>query len=214
MELPKGKQTVGCKWVFTLKHNPDGSIQRYKARLAAKGFTQANGIDYFETFSSVAKLNSISAILSLAANFDWPLYQMDVKNAFLHGDLKEVYMDPPPSFIAKGQEDKVCRLKKSLYGLKQSPMAWFDRFVKPVTRFGYKRCHVDHIVFEKRKNLSVVILVEYIDDIAVTGNDGDEINSLQAYLRKWHCISQHKYTMDLLEDTGKLGAKPADTPIE
>lgn len=96
--LPLGKRSVGCKWVFTIKQKANETIKRYKARLVAKGFTQTYGIDYQETFALVAKMNSIRVLLSYAANLGWPLQQLDVKNAFLHGDIKEVYMDVSPGF--------------------------------------------------------------------------------------------------------------------
>jgi len=124
VDLPPGKEPVGCKWVFTIKHTPDGKVDRYKARLVAKGYTQTYGIDYDETFAPVAKMNSVRTLISCAANLDWDIYQMDVKNAFLHGDLHdEVYMHVPPGFETNQTKGKVLRLHKSLYGLKQSPRA-------------------------------------------------------------------------------------------
>ena len=124
VDLPPSKEPVGCKCVFTIKHTPDGKVDRYKARLVAKGYTQTYGIDYDETFALVAKMNSVRTLISCAANLDWDIYQMDVKNAFLHGDLhEEVYMHVPPGFETNQTKGKVLRLHKSLYGLKQSPRA-------------------------------------------------------------------------------------------
>ncbi|MCR2848001.1 reverse transcriptase domain-containing protein, partial [Heyndrickxia coagulans] len=109
------KKVVSYKWIFTVKHNSDGSINRYKARLVARGFTQSYGIDYQETFAPVAKLNTVRLLLSLAANLDWPLYQLDVKNAFLNGELdEEVYLEIPPGLDIPEQPNSVLRLKKSL----------------------------------------------------------------------------------------------------
>ncbi|CAL9023440.1 unnamed protein product [Prunus brigantina] len=139
--LPSGKRTVGCRWIYTIKLKADGSIERYKARLVAKGYTQRYGVDYQETFAPVAKINTVRILISLAANLDWPLHQFDVKNAFLHGDLEEeVYMDPPPGCkLSSESKHYVCKLKKSLYGLKQSPRAWFGRLTKSMRAFGYKQ---------------------------------------------------------------------------
>jgi len=147
VEQPRGKKTVGCKWVFTIKFKSDGSLERYKARLVAKGFTQTYGIDYLETFTSVAKLNSIRVLLIIAVNLDWPFQRLDVKNAFLNGTLEEeVYMDPPPGFEER-YGTRVCKLKKSLYGLKQSPRAWFERFTQFVKKQGYTQGKANHTMF-------------------------------------------------------------------
>nr|GFA35114.1 retrovirus-related Pol polyprotein from transposon TNT 1-94 [Tanacetum cinerariifolium] len=127
--LPQGKKPVGCRWIFTVKYKPDGIVERYKARLVTKGHTQTYGIDYSETFSPVAKMDTIRVLLSVASNQGWSLHQFDVKNAFLYEELKEeVYMEASPGFSEHFKPEEVCRLKKSLYGLKQSPRAWFGRF--------------------------------------------------------------------------------------
>jgi len=109
---PPGKKVIDCKWVYTVKQNPEGKVERYKARLVAKGYSQTYGIDYDETFTPVAKMSTVRTLISCAANFDLPLYQLDVKNTFLHGDLKEeVYMEIPPRFTTVETEGKVLRLK-------------------------------------------------------------------------------------------------------
>lgn len=122
------KNIVGCKWVYKIKHHPDGTVARYKARLVAKGFHQEQGIDYSETFSPIVKQATIRVILSLAVHFNWPLQQLDVTNAFLHGILQEtIYMTQPPGFVDSHFPYGVCQLHKSLCGLKQA-RAWFKRF--------------------------------------------------------------------------------------
>ena len=130
---------MGCKWVFAVKFKGDDSLERYKARFVAKGYTQTYGVDYQETFVPVAKMNTLRILVSLAINFDWELQEYDVKYVFLHGELEEeIYMSIPPRFGA-GDENKVSQLKKILYGLKQSPHAWFGRFAKVMIGNGYKQ---------------------------------------------------------------------------
>ncbi|KAL0410895.1 UNVERIFIED_CONTAM: Retrovirus-related Pol polyprotein from transposon RE1 [Sesamum latifolium] len=209
VSLPDEKKSVGCKWVFTLKYKADGSLERYKARLVAKGYTQTYGIYYQETFAPVAKMNT-----------------------------KEVYMDPPPGFDENFSGNKVCRLKKALYGLKQSPRAWFGRFTKVMLAMGCTQSQGDHTLFVKHSAIGeVTILLVYVDDIIVTGNDPTERDSLRkclakefeikelgklkyflgievAYSKHGIFLSQRKYVLDLLKETGTLGCKAASTPIE
>jgi len=235
---PMGKKIVSCKWVYTVKQNPDGKIERYKARLVAKGYSQTYGIDYDETFAPVAKMSTVRTLISCATNFDWPLYQLDVKNAFLHGDLhEEVYMEILPGFATAQTKGKVLRLKKSLYGLKQSPKAWFDRFKRAMCSMGYSQCNGDHTLFYRHSGNRISILAVYVDDIVITGGDTLEITRLKENLSKEFevkdlgqlryflgieiarsprgiVLSQRKYVLDLLNDTGMLGCRPASTPIE
>ena len=117
--LPSGKSPVGCRWVYTAKVGPDGEVDRLKALLVAKGYIQQYGLDYYDTFSPVAKITSVHLLLSIVAMRSSPLFQLDIKNVFLHGDLAEkVYMEQPPSFVAQGESALVCKLRRSLYGLK------------------------------------------------------------------------------------------------
>src|SRR5262249_46094582 len=125
VDLPPGCKTIGCKWIFRKKLRPDGSIDKYKARLVAKGFKQKEGIDYFDTYSPVARMTTIRVLVALASIYDLKIHQMDVKTAFLNGELEEeIYMDQPEGFVASGNEHKVCKLVRSLYGLKQAPKQW------------------------------------------------------------------------------------------
>ena len=125
--LPKGRKPVGSKWVFKIKEKADGSIERYKARIVAQGFSQKPHLDYTETFAPVAKFASLRSILAISAIEDLELHHMDVSSAFLNGDLdEEIYMSQPEGFVQPGQEHLVCRLRKSLYGLKQSPRQWYQ----------------------------------------------------------------------------------------
>ena len=140
--LPPGKSVVGCKWIYKIKTRSDGSIERYKTRLVAKGFTQKYGIDYEETFAPIACISFVHALLAIAASSKWDLFQMDVKNAFLNGDLsEEVYMQPLPGLSV--DSNKVCHLQRVLYGLKQAPRAWFAKFSSTIFRLGYMTSHYD-----------------------------------------------------------------------
>ncbi|KAL8118242.1 hypothetical protein AgCh_015962, partial [Apium graveolens] len=237
--LPPGKRTVGCKWIFSVKQKADGSVDRYKARLVAKGFTQTYGIDYQETFAPVAKLNTIRVLLSIAVNKDWPLFQLDIKNAFLNRDLvEEVYMDIPCGFETEYTQGKVCRLRKTIYGLRQFSRAWFDKFARVLISDGYSKTQADDTLFLKHfTDGRIVVLIVYVDDIILTGNHGEEIKRLKMLLsQKFEIkdlgflkyflgmevarssqgisVSQRKYTLDLLRETGKIGCKPVETPMD
>jgi hypothetical protein len=137
-DLPTGCKPVGCKWIFRRKRRPDGTIEKYKACLVAKGFTQKKEEDYFDTYSPVARLPTIRVLLALVAAYKLLVHQMDVKTAFLNGELEEeIYIQQPEGFVVKGQESKVCRLIKSLYGLKQAPKQWHEKFNNILTTVGF-----------------------------------------------------------------------------
>uniref|UniRef100_A0A2N9EKE5 Integrase catalytic domain-containing protein n=1 Tax=Fagus sylvatica TaxID=28930 RepID=A0A2N9EKE5_FAGSY len=183
VDLPPGRKTIGNKWVLKVKRKADGSIDRYKARLVAKGYTQREGIDYEDTFSPVVRFASIRLILSIVAKQDLELFQMDVKTAFLNGELdEEIYMAQPAGFEVQGHERKVCRLKRSIYGLKQSSRQWYLRFHDSITSFGFEMIEEDHCVYLKRSKRSILILSLYVDDILLAGNDMDSIVTTKKWL--------------------------------
>ena len=146
VDLPSGRKAIGNKWVLKIKRKADGSVERYKARLVAKGYTQKEGVDYEETFSPVMRFASVQLILAIVANLNLELYQMDIKTVFLDGELyEEIYMDQPIGFVTKGQEHKVCKLKRSIYGLKQSSKQYL-RFHRVVLSNGFTMIKEDHCV--------------------------------------------------------------------
>ncbi|KAM1049049.1 hypothetical protein ACFX2C_028192 [Malus domestica] len=183
--LPSNKNLVGCKWIYKIKRNPDGTIARHKARLVAKGYSQEVGLDYHETFSLVVKPTTIRVILSLAATNRWKLKQLDVKNAFLHGFLdEEVYMSQPQGFIDKDHPEYVCKLERSLYGLKQAPRAWNDRFTSFLLSLGFKSSFAYPSLFVKHDGKSIIMLLLNVDDIILTGDNDKCIQTVVSQLTK------------------------------
>ncbi|KAJ3687146.1 hypothetical protein LUZ61_016310 [Rhynchospora tenuis] len=235
--LPYGKKAIGCKWVYRIKYHSDGRIERYKARLVVLGNRQVEGIDFKETFAPVAKMVTVRTFLAVAVARGWELHQMDVHNAFLHGDLhEEVYMRLPPGFSSQ-HPGKVCRLRKSLYGLRQAPRMWFSKLTTALQAYGFIQSYADYSLFTlEKKDISLAILV-YVDDLVIAGNNSKAIDQFKQYLSSTFYMKdlgalkyfleieiarspsglflcQRKYTLDILAECGLLGAKPVAFPIE
>ncbi|CAL1374616.1 unnamed protein product [Linum trigynum] len=235
--LPPGKRAIDCKWVYKIKFLPDGTIERYKARLVAKGFTQLEGIDFHDTFAPVAKLVTVRVLLAVAAKQGWPLHQLDVNNAFLHGDLdEEVYMKIPQGFSRNG-DHRVCRLRKSLYGLRQASRNWYTKFTEALLEFGFRVSKADPSLFLYSRHGTFVAILIYVDDVVITGSAIDVISQVKAFLHHRFSIkdlgtlkyflgievarspdgivlSQRKYALDILADSGMMAARPSGFPME
>ncbi|KAL5822188.1 hypothetical protein ACOSQ3_024070 [Xanthoceras sorbifolium] len=237
-ELPPGKKALHNKWVFRIKEEHNGN-KRYKARMVVKGFQQKEGIDYNEIFSPVVKLTTIRLVLKIVAAENLHLEQLDVKTAFLHGDLEEeIYMRQPEGFKEAGKENLVCRLKKSLYGLKQAPRQWYKKFDSFMSSSGFTRCQADHCCYIKRFDNSFIILLLYVDDMLVAGSDMQEIMNLKRELSKQFAmkdlgaakqilgmrikrdtksetllLSQAEYIKKVLSRFNMQDAKPVSTPL-
>jgi hypothetical protein len=222
VSLPAGKEVVGCRWIFKTKFKSDGTVDRHKARLVAQGFTQKFGVDYKETFAHVAKMTTVRVLLSVAINQGWPLFQMDVSNAFLHGDLEEeVFMKLPPGHPHSGNSMLVCKLHKSIYGLKQSSRAWHTKLSIALESLGFTRSSTDSSLFIKIVSDHTLVVLIYVDDLIITGSTEasiaqlkrslqqqfliKDLGSLKYFLgiemaasRKGFFLNQRKYIIDLL----------------
>ncbi|WVZ16874.1 hypothetical protein V8G54_009856 [Vigna mungo] len=227
--LPPNKTAIGCRWVYKIKYNSDGSIDHYKARLVAKGYNQIEGLDYLETFAPVTKLTTVRLLLAIAATKNWTLKQLDVNNAFLHGDLHEdVYMKVPPG-LTTSTPNQVCKLQRSLYGLKQAGRQWYAKLHNFLLSHNYNCSTSDNSLFLQHDG-------QYITDILIVDNNDGEIqritNLLHSTFRiknlgdltyflglevarnsKGIHLSQRKYVLDLLAETGMLDSSPVPTPM-
>lgn len=228
---------VGSKWIFRLKQKSDGSLDRYKARLIAKGYTQERGVDFAETFSPVVKHATIRLVLTHAIAQNWKVRQLDVKNAFLNGTLNEdVYMSHPPGFKDKNFPNYVCKLNKSIYGLRQSSRAWFQKFSKFLLSYGFFNSKSDSSMFILRSNNDCVVVLVYVDDIIVTGSSDSMLSRFLGKLKEAFPVtdlgdlhyflgiqvtrsssgmflSQSKYAKDILEKWNMQFCKPVSTPV-
>ena len=172
IELPEGNRPIGCKWVYKTKRDSKGKVEKFKARLVAKGFTQREGVDYEATFSPVSSKDSFRVIMALVSHFDMELHQMDVKTAFLNGDLnEEVYMMQPEGFVANDSGKLICRLKKSIYGLKQASRQWYLKFHSVVASYGFVKNKVDQCIYCKVSGRKFIFLILFVDDILLASSD-------------------------------------------
>lgn len=235
--IPPGKKLIGCRWVYKIKHKAKGEIEKHKARLVAKGFTQIEGGDFNETFAPIANMTIVRCLLTVAATKQWILHQMDVSNAFLHGDLHEnVYMKLPHGYN-NTHPNVVCWLKKSLYGLCQASQNWYSKSSKALIDYGFKERNVDHNLFTYTKPSIFIVVLVYVDDLIIVGNHDEACAKFKQYLSQYFhmkdlgklkyfldielahtqeglFLCQRKYALDILIKCGMLGSKPSSLPME
>jgi hypothetical protein len=228
---------VSSKWLYKIKHAADGSIEKYKARFVARSFSQKESIDYEETFAPVARYTSIRTILALAAKMKWKLHQMDAKTTFLNGVIEEeVYIEQPQGFEVEDRKTHVCKLKKALYGLKQAPRAWYGRIASFLSSLGFTKSNADSNLYFKVMNDEPVILLLYVDDLFLTGEEKlitdckkklatkfemKDLGLMQYFLglEVWLIsekifLNQGKYAVEILKRFDMLECKSMNTPME
>ena len=237
IDLPVRRKVIGLKWVFKIKRNSDGSINKYKARLVAKGYVQRHGIDYDEVFAHVARIETIRVIIALAASNGWEVHHLDVKTAFLHGELREdVYVTQPEGFTNKDNEGKVYKLHKALYGLKQAPRAWNTKLNKILQELNFVKCSKEPSVYRRQEEKKLLIVAIYVDDLLVTGSSLDlilcfkkdmagkfemsDLGQLTYYLgievlhrKNGIILRQERYAMKIIEEAGMSNCNPVLIPM-
>lgn len=237
VERPSNKNVISVKWIFRLKTNASGEAIKHKARLVARGFTQEYGVDYLETFAPVSRYDTIRTLMAIAAQHKWKLFQMDVKSAFLNGDLEEeIYVEQPPGFIKEGEERKVFKLYKTLYGLKQAPRAWYGRIDGYFVKNGFERSINDAALYVKKTLEDILVVSLYVDDIIVTGSNMEKIEQFKKEMKSEFemtdlgelnyflgmeviqnedgiFLSQEKYAKKLLKKFGMQDCKSLSTPL-
>ncbi|WVZ90815.1 hypothetical protein U9M48_037077, partial [Paspalum notatum var. saurae] len=233
---PSHVRPITCKWVYKVKTRSDGSFERYKACLVARSFQQEHGRDYDETFAPVAHMTTVRALLAVASVREWSISQLDVKNAFLNGELREeVYLQPLPGYSVP--EGMVCHLRRSLYGLKQAPRAWFQRFASVVTAAGFSASPHDPALFVHTSSRGRTLLLLYVDDMIIIGDDPQFIDFVKARLSEQFLmsdlgllryffgievssapegfyLSQKKYIQGLFDRAFLTDHKTEETPME
>ncbi|CAL8091268.1 unnamed protein product [Prunus armeniaca] len=238
VDIPPGNRPIGYKWIFKKKLKADGTIDKYKARLVAKGYRQKEGLDFFDTYSPVTRITSIRMLIAIASIYDMEIHQMDVKTAFLNGELdEEIYMEQPEGFVVKGQELKVCKLVKSLYGLKQAPKQWHEKFDHTMMTHGFKINECDKCVYIKTHKNACVIVCLYVDDMLIIGTNKDIINSTKKMLNSsfdmkdlgladlilgirvkrnsdGYILTQSHYVETVLRKFGHFGSNHVVTPFD
>ena len=238
VDLPRNCKAIGLKWVFKVKKNSDGSIHKYKARLVAKGYIQKHGVDFDEVFAPVARIETVRLIIGIAASRGWELHHLDVKTAFLHGELKEeVYVQQPEGYMIKGSETKVYKLRKALYGLRQAPRAWNEKLNAVLRDLKFERCLKEPSLYRKERQGHILIVAVYVDDLLVTGSslemirefkrgmatrfEMSDLGKLSYYLgieviQREGCIilNQERYATKILEEAGLMGCNAVHIPMD
>ncbi|GLT44417.1 hypothetical protein SLA2020_183190 [Shorea laevis] len=228
---------IRCKWVFKMKLQADENLDRLEARLVTKGFHQVDGIDFSETFSPIVKPSSIQTVLTIATVKNWSIRQLDVKNAFLHGNLSEqVFMEQPPGFTDEQYPSHVCYLRKALYGLKQAPQAWFDKWSIFLLKLGFSCSIADPSPFTYHTHQGMLPLLIYVDDMILTGSNLTLVEwciselarelaikdlghlhyflGIEVHTNKFGLfLCQSKYAHELLQKAQMVGCKPISTPM-